>query len=346
MCRCLGWRRGCQGPSREAVWATGGDHSLPTASVTPRDLLSRGLEDQLLLPASDQFDSVLCGLVTDIDLDGRPEVLVATYGQVGLEGWGRLPCPLPLPPLPHPYPRGPDPSPGPGAALLQVPRPGVRAPRGRAWIPPAVAAWLFQPAAGAGACGPDRGRAAGACRGLPEGRAHPAGRAGLLRSGGAPAAEPEMGGFAPQPSRRRCSHRKHVRGHGEKPCGRWCQGPDPTGALQLEPSVQVQAQGRWPQAPLLEEGITCFWEERRPLAGGGPSWQRGLLGLLTSALGSSCFVRLRPFAVASPRPAPTPTGDLTSDLLLGSDLRPPAGRTLLAASPPPLCAADFTPAGV
>nr|XP_034348361.1 KICSTOR complex protein kaptin isoform X2 [Arvicanthis niloticus] len=29
----------------------------------------------------DQFDSVLCGLVTDVDLDGQPEVLVATYGQ-------------------------------------------------------------------------------------------------------------------------------------------------------------------------------------------------------------------------------------------------------------------------
>ncbi|KAB0398446.1 hypothetical protein E2I00_014834, partial [Balaenoptera physalus] len=50
-------------------------------AVVYRDLLSRGLEDQLLLPGSDQFDSVLCGLVTDIDLDGRPEVLVATYGQ-------------------------------------------------------------------------------------------------------------------------------------------------------------------------------------------------------------------------------------------------------------------------
>nr|KAF6410281.1 kaptin, actin binding protein [Rousettus aegyptiacus] len=46
-----------------------------------KDLLSRGLEDQLLLPGSDQFDSVLCGLVTDIDLDGQPEVLLATYGQ-------------------------------------------------------------------------------------------------------------------------------------------------------------------------------------------------------------------------------------------------------------------------
>ncbi|XP_045701322.1 KICSTOR complex protein kaptin [Phyllostomus hastatus] len=50
-------------------------------AVVYRDLLTRGLEDQLLLPGSDQFDSILCGLVTDIDLDGQPEVLVATYGQ-------------------------------------------------------------------------------------------------------------------------------------------------------------------------------------------------------------------------------------------------------------------------
>lgn len=57
-----------------------------------RDLLKRGLEDQLLLPSSDQFDSVLCGLVTDVDLDGQPEVLVATYGQVGLEMSPSLIC--------------------------------------------------------------------------------------------------------------------------------------------------------------------------------------------------------------------------------------------------------------
>ncbi|TKC53797.1 hypothetical protein EI555_018546, partial [Monodon monoceros] len=55
--------------------------SMLEPAVVYRDLLSRGLEDQLLLPGSGQFDSVLCGLVTDIDLDGRPEVLVATYGQ-------------------------------------------------------------------------------------------------------------------------------------------------------------------------------------------------------------------------------------------------------------------------
>lgn len=54
---------------------------------TLRDLLNKGLDDQLLLPGSDQFDSVLCGLVTDVDLDGQLEVLVATYGQVGLGRW-------------------------------------------------------------------------------------------------------------------------------------------------------------------------------------------------------------------------------------------------------------------
>lgn len=70
------------------------DLGLPTTLGTRRDLLSRGLEDQLLLPGSDQFDSVLCGLVTDIDLDGQPEVLVATYGQVGPEGGAATPPPL------------------------------------------------------------------------------------------------------------------------------------------------------------------------------------------------------------------------------------------------------------
>lgn len=63
------------------------DLNFPAMFGALRDLLNRGLEDQLLLPSSDQFDSVLCGLVTDVDLDGQPEVLVATYGQVGLEGW-------------------------------------------------------------------------------------------------------------------------------------------------------------------------------------------------------------------------------------------------------------------
>lgn len=63
------------------------DLNFPPAFGTLRDLLNKGLDDQLLLPGSDQFDSVLCGLVTDVDLDGQPEVLLATYGQVGLERW-------------------------------------------------------------------------------------------------------------------------------------------------------------------------------------------------------------------------------------------------------------------
>nr|XP_003464748.1 KICSTOR complex protein kaptin [Cavia porcellus] len=55
--------------------------SMVEPAVVYRDLLNQGLENQLLLPGSDQFDSILCGLVTDVDLDGQPEVLVATYGQ-------------------------------------------------------------------------------------------------------------------------------------------------------------------------------------------------------------------------------------------------------------------------
>lgn len=87
-------------------WALLSDLSLPLLG-TLRDLLSRGLEDQLLLPGSDQFDSVLCGLVTDVDLDGQPEVLVATYGQVGPEGRADTPLPPTVPaalcnPAPHP----------------------------------------------------------------------------------------------------------------------------------------------------------------------------------------------------------------------------------------------------
>ena len=78
---------GTQLSVRQGCWALQADPSLYAVFGTLRDLLNRGLEDQLLLPGSDQFDSVLCGLVTDVDLDGRPEVLVATYGQVGPDSW-------------------------------------------------------------------------------------------------------------------------------------------------------------------------------------------------------------------------------------------------------------------
>uniref|UniRef100_A0A8D0GFY5 Kaptin, actin binding protein n=1 Tax=Sphenodon punctatus TaxID=8508 RepID=A0A8D0GFY5_SPHPU len=45
------------------------------------NVLQSGLQDQLILPASDQHDSVLCALVTDVDFDGEAEILLGTYGQ-------------------------------------------------------------------------------------------------------------------------------------------------------------------------------------------------------------------------------------------------------------------------
>ncbi|XP_038641954.1 KICSTOR complex protein kaptin [Scyliorhinus canicula] len=50
-------------------------------SVVYRDVLKNGLNDQAILPESDQYDSVLCALVTDVDFDGVKEVLLGTYGQ-------------------------------------------------------------------------------------------------------------------------------------------------------------------------------------------------------------------------------------------------------------------------
>uniref|UniRef100_A0A8D0GI25 Kaptin, actin binding protein n=1 Tax=Sphenodon punctatus TaxID=8508 RepID=A0A8D0GI25_SPHPU len=47
----------------------------------PANVLQSGLQDQLILPASDQHDSVLCALVTDVDFDGEAEILLGTYGQ-------------------------------------------------------------------------------------------------------------------------------------------------------------------------------------------------------------------------------------------------------------------------
>uniref|UniRef100_A0A8C0GAB7 Kaptin, actin binding protein n=1 Tax=Chelonoidis abingdonii TaxID=106734 RepID=A0A8C0GAB7_CHEAB len=70
-------------PSSERDWA----QEIPalclvtSLTVPPRDVLTHGLADQLTLPASDQHDSVLCALVTDVDFDGAPEILLGTYGQ-------------------------------------------------------------------------------------------------------------------------------------------------------------------------------------------------------------------------------------------------------------------------
>ncbi|XP_048357683.1 KICSTOR complex protein kaptin [Sphaerodactylus townsendi] len=50
-------------------------------SVVYRNVLQNGLGDQLVLPSSDQYDSVICALVTDVDFDREPEILLGTYGQ-------------------------------------------------------------------------------------------------------------------------------------------------------------------------------------------------------------------------------------------------------------------------
>uniref|UniRef100_A0A8C4RLW1 Kaptin (actin binding protein) n=1 Tax=Erpetoichthys calabaricus TaxID=27687 RepID=A0A8C4RLW1_ERPCA len=50
-------------------------------AVVYRDVLTTGLNDQVVLPDSDQYDAVLCSLVTDVDFDGTEEILLGTYGQ-------------------------------------------------------------------------------------------------------------------------------------------------------------------------------------------------------------------------------------------------------------------------
>lgn len=62
-------------------WAIG--HFGPPPLLPFRNVLQSGLEDQVVLPLSDQYDSVLCALVTDVNFDCEPEILLGTYGQVG-----------------------------------------------------------------------------------------------------------------------------------------------------------------------------------------------------------------------------------------------------------------------
>ncbi|XP_051900206.1 KICSTOR complex protein kaptin [Pristis pectinata] len=50
-------------------------------SVVYRDVLKNGLNDQVILPESDQYDTVLCAMVADVDFDGVKEILLGTYGQ-------------------------------------------------------------------------------------------------------------------------------------------------------------------------------------------------------------------------------------------------------------------------
>lgn len=52
-------------------------------SVVYRDLLKNGLKlsSQWILPESNKYDCATCGLISDIDMDGRNEILLGTYGQ-------------------------------------------------------------------------------------------------------------------------------------------------------------------------------------------------------------------------------------------------------------------------
>uniref|UniRef100_T1J5Z3 Kaptin n=1 Tax=Strigamia maritima TaxID=126957 RepID=T1J5Z3_STRMM len=60
-------------------------HLLVTNSLEPsvvyRNVLKDGLENQLILPDSDHYDCVLCACVADVDMDGRNEIVLGTYGQ-------------------------------------------------------------------------------------------------------------------------------------------------------------------------------------------------------------------------------------------------------------------------
>ncbi|KAJ7303934.1 hypothetical protein JRQ81_011447 [Phrynocephalus forsythii] len=86
-------RRGSQGSHTQIYNAL--VTSTIELSVVYRNVLRNGLEDQLILPRSDQYDSVLCALVTDVNFDCEPEILLGTYGQ-------ELLCYKYRPPNPHP----------------------------------------------------------------------------------------------------------------------------------------------------------------------------------------------------------------------------------------------------
>ena len=60
--------------------------SARTSRSPRRDVLSRGLTEQLSLPGSDHHDAVLCAMLACTALDGGREVLLGTYGQVWPRG--------------------------------------------------------------------------------------------------------------------------------------------------------------------------------------------------------------------------------------------------------------------
>ena len=50
-------------------------------SVVYMNVASKGLSDMVILNDSDQYDSVTCSCISDIDCDGNNEVILGTYGQ-------------------------------------------------------------------------------------------------------------------------------------------------------------------------------------------------------------------------------------------------------------------------
>jgi len=52
--------------------------------VFGRNVLQQGLDSCLILPDSEHYDAVLCSAIADVDMDGRHEIVLGTYGQVRL----------------------------------------------------------------------------------------------------------------------------------------------------------------------------------------------------------------------------------------------------------------------
>lgn len=53
-------------------------------SLFCRNVLENGFNRPLFLPQSHLHDSVLCAEVADVNWDGRNELILGTYGKVGL----------------------------------------------------------------------------------------------------------------------------------------------------------------------------------------------------------------------------------------------------------------------
>ncbi|PNF25744.1 Kaptin [Cryptotermes secundus] len=51
------------------------------ASVVYMNVLQQGLHEPFILPDSEHYDAVLCSATADVDMDGRNEVVLGTYGQ-------------------------------------------------------------------------------------------------------------------------------------------------------------------------------------------------------------------------------------------------------------------------